>query len=266
MRSNRTNIIARLKKESTKKTAPESDAIHLLKTAFEEDPSNESKCIESARSYIDRNIPNRLFNGFPCLITPKKLHQFSQQYTTIMRGIQKQDISDDLVITNQAILQRLMVWEKKIIDLGISQLLNKTGHIHDSLIETLKLQSQRHKIRTSDIVSSFIGLIHECITLHAKNTLKEKPIINAACHTYLNEHRQAWITEQLDEKDYVFVSHREAKKQTPPSHSNTPAMFGAVAVGVISFYMLFNRNTKNSETVTPEEAKPTAIRVNSQSS
>lgn len=198
MTSNRMNLIARLKAEFKKSPTVENDVIAVLKAEFKKNPSTEARCIESARSYIDRKIPNRLFNNFPCLITAKQLHQLSHQFITIFDSIREQHITDDLNITDPIKLQQLSAWEKRIINLASTHLLDKTGHVKDSLLETLQLQSYKTKLNANDVISSFVALIHEYILEDAKKAIKKRPAIYPACYTFLNSHQQQWITEEHD--------------------------------------------------------------------
>lgn len=240
---------------------PRTSVIDILQAEFK-NPEVRAQCHSSVRSWVNRDATTRLFNGFPCLISPELLRHLSNQFLRIFQQIDDLNINGEFKLTNDEDAQKLLLWIKEIIGIGIAELLNKSGTIKSELLDVLDLTAYKDKIDAADLLSAFVGLINEYIVKRSEEQLRLHFNRFSAVCSFVNRNYRTWIIEQLDQSGYVFVSRYEAKKDSfhfrdilqwpekPIVKTGMIAFIGTVAA--LAIYSLFNKEKPE----TPVDAKP----------
>lgn len=165
---------------------------------------------------------NRIFDDFPCLLPKETLQNLTKQFKSILTTVTPHADDSEKYTLDQKDKNTVLAFEKEIISIGISELLDKKGNIKNELIQLLNWEPYKKKLTatryvlTEEIVSimcAYVGAVNTIIMYHSDELVKINLPAFLATSTYVNPEYRKWIEESLSLNGFIVLAPKTDDKK-----------------------------------------------------
>lgn len=132
--------------------------LHVIQIKFK-DNAFKKKCIDAVNQQINKNIPNRMFDHFPCDLLPKeKLSELTGRFRDIILQIHEdQSFDNELKLTDRYAKKEILRLVDEIAAMGFAEVLDdqQNSDTYATFLQLLELTDK--KISKRDVLCAYIG-------------------------------------------------------------------------------------------------------------
>lgn len=161
--------------------------VEVLQHHFETNPELKQKCLNDAKSKINKNLENRVFDIFPLLIEQSKFLPFVDRFNKILQ---------------QPTEKMVRNFELEIIQIACDALLDKQGNIQSQLIKMLEWDELTSNIDNYNAVCAFVGALNASIVNESASVENNNKFTDVA--SYINRNYGKWVIEIMREKNLPY--------------------------------------------------------------
>lgn len=197
---------------------------------------------EAKRHLAEAGQRKRIFDTFPCLLPSNSIHQLRDHFRRVLAGIPAEYVvmtDDGPELQDARSRRRIMSFEKEIINITCTELLDGNDNIKPEILDVLQWDKVLKDEEVFDVICAFVGAINQEVIYQEEGV---SPHMLAAVCAYITCHYGDWIKEVLD----------RPKLAEPSFPISDPALvgLGLLALGIgagVAFYGLPSSSRRGND-------------------